>query len=210
MDESGKITRLGDAKSARFNYFPGVIFPKSRRKMKKQILVYGVVSGAIIIGSIILSLVTSDADSSMAALEWLGYLIMLVALSVIFIAIKRYRDQELGGVIKFGTAFLMGLGISLVASLIYIVTWEAHLAVTDYAFIDTYVDGVIAAKEAEGVTGAELEQTVTEMEELKTQYNNPVFRLFITFTEIFPVGLIVSLISAAVLRNAKVLPANAV
>ncbi len=178
--------------------------------MKKQILVYGVVSGSIIIGSIILSLVTAEADSSMAALEWLGYLIMIVALSVIFVAIKRYRDRELGGVIKFGTAFLMGLGISLVASLIYIVAWEAHLAITDYAFIDTYTEGVLAAKEAEGITGVELEQAATEMEELKTRYSNPIFRLFITFTEIFPVGLLVSLISAAVLRNAKVLPANAV
>ncbi|MEM8483918.1 MAG: DUF4199 domain-containing protein [Bacteroidota bacterium] len=176
--------------------------------MKKHIVLYGVISGSIIISSIILSLVTSNADTSMAALEWLGYLVMLVALSVIFVAIKRYRDQELGGVIKFGTALLMGLGISLVASLIYVLAWEAHLAITDYAFIDTYIAGVISAKEAAGVTGAELEQIVVEMDQLKTRYSNPLFRLFITFSEIFPVGLLVSLISAAVLRNAKVLPAN--
>lgn len=177
--------------------------------MKKQILIYGGLSGGIIISSIILSLVVAQAETSMAALEWLGYLIMLVALSVIFVGIKRYRDQELGGVIKFGTALLMGLGISLVASLIYVVVWEIHLSITDYAFINTYTEGVIASKEAEGVSGAALEAVVAEMDHLKTRYNNPVYRLFITFSEIFPVGLIVSLISAAILKNTKVLPANA-
>ena len=40
---------------------------------------------------------------------------MIVALSVIFLGVKRYRDQELGGVIRFGTAFMLGLGIAAVA-----------------------------------------------------------------------------------------------
>ena len=177
--------------------------------MKKIMLTYGVVSGAVIIGSMILSLSLAMESDSMKGLEVLGYLIMVVALSVIFVGIKRYRDRELGGVIKFGTAIRLGLGISLVAGLIYVVAWEANLFLTDYAFIDEYTQSVLAEKEAAGLTGAELAETVAEMEELKGRYANPFFRLPMTFLEIFPAGLLITLIAAAVLRNSRFMPATA-
>jgi hypothetical protein len=47
------------------------------------------------------------------------------------------------------------------------------------------------------------------MEALRRNYANPLFRMAITFTEIFPVGLVVALISAALLRNPRFLPARA-
>lgn len=172
-------------------------------------IMYGVISGAIIISSIMLSIVMADAGDSMQMLEWLGYLIMLVALSVIFVGIKRYRDQELGGVIKFGTAVKLGLGISVVASIVYVVVWEINLSVTDYSFIEDYTDQMVEMKKSEGVSGAALEEVVVEMEQLKTKYANPLFRLPITFSEIFPVGLLITLISAVILKNSNVLPAKA-
>ncbi len=176
--------------------------------MKKYILTYGVISGLVIIGSIVFSLVLSNAGENMPALEWLGYLIMIVAFSVIFVGIKRYRDQELGGVIKFGTAFKLGFGITLVASIIYVIVWEINLAATDYAFIDEYVASMIESKEADGVSAVELEELTAEMDKLKVQYNQPLYRLMITFSEIFPVGLLISVIAAGLLRNSKVLPAE--
>jgi len=175
--------------------------------MKKIMLTYGVLSGVVIIVSMILSLRLAGESTTMKGLEWLGYLIMVVALSMIFVGIKRYRDQELGGVIKFGTAFRLGLGISLVAGVIYVVAWEANLLMTDYAFIDDYARLVLADKEAAGVTGAEMEAAVTEMEQLKVRYANPLFRLPMTFLEIFPAGLLITLIAAAVLRNSRFMPA---
>lgn len=169
--------------------------------MKRIVVTYGVISGVIVICSIMLSLSLSDNEQSWINLEYLGYLIMLVALSVIFVAIKRYRDQELGGVITFGTAVMIGLGISVVAGVVYVAIWEFYLAQTNYAFIDDYVDSVIAAKEAEGIVAAELENIVTDMETLRRQYAKPAFRLPMTFLEIFPVGLLITLISAAILRK---------
>jgi hypothetical protein len=47
-----------------------------------------------------------------------------------------------------------------------------------------------------------------EMDAFRVQYANPLFRLPMTFAEIFPVGVLVSLISAAILRNPRVLPAR--
>ncbi len=176
--------------------------------MKKIIVVYGLITGSIIIGVMILMQnLTSGADSA-AFSEWFGYLVMIIALSAIFVAIKRYRDQELGGVIKFGTAFLLGLGISIVASTVYVIVWEVNLSVTDYAFVNDYAENVIADKEAAGATDAELLTLAADMEKFKSDYKKPLFRVPMTFLEIFPVALLVTLLSAAVLRNSRFLPAT--
>jgi len=170
-------------------------------------LVYGAFAGAVIIASMILGFVLSDGKGAGSS-QFLGYTIMIVALSLIFFGVKRYRDHDLGGVIKFGPAFLLGLAISAVAGVIYVVGWESYLAITGYNFIGEYTAGIIAKKQAAGITGAALETVIANMEKLKTQYANPAYRMPITFMEIFPVGLLVSLVSAALLRNSNFLPAR--
>ena len=175
--------------------------------MKRIAIVYGAIAGTVIIGSIILSLSLSGFESSASTMEWLGYLIMIMALSVIFVGIKRYRDQDLGGIIKFGTALKAGLGITVVASLIYVVAWELNLVFTDYAFIGEYTEAVIEERKAEGLSGQALKELEMEMENMTAQYAKAWFRLPITFMEIFPVGLLISIISAAILRKSEVLPA---
>ncbi len=176
--------------------------------MRRIIVTHGVISGAVIIGIAIATMAWGGGESgAMISLEWLGYLVMLLALSVIFVAVNRYRDEALGGVIRFGTAFRLGLGITAVASITYVAVWEVNLAVTDYAFIDQYTASVLEAKKDEGIGGKELEASVAEMETMKQQYGNPLFRLPMTFLEIFPVGLLISLISALALRNTRLMPA---
>jgi uncharacterized membrane protein YhaH (DUF805 family) len=176
--------------------------------VKKIILTYGAISGLVIILSIILGWALMEGSENQYS-QLVGYLIMVVALSVIFVGVKRYRDRELGGVIKFGRAFLLGLGISAVSGMVYVLTWEVYLSLTDYAFIGEYVQATIEGKKAAGVSGAELDALVAKMEAMKEMYGKPLFRLPMTFLEIFPVGLVISLISAAVLRNSRVLPAAA-
>ena len=173
--------------------------------MKGTIWLYGGISGAVIIGSMI---VTMNLAGALADAEWLGYLTMIVALSVIFLAVKRYRDQELGGVIRFGTAFMLGLGIAAVASLAYVILWEVYLSVTDYAFMRDYTQSILEARMAEGLSDAAMQVEIDSMNKLEAQYANPLYRLPITFLEIFPVGLLVALGAAGVLRNSKVLPAH--
>ena len=98
--------------------------------------------------------------------------------------------------------------MSVVASVIYVAIWEVYLAMTDHAFIDQYTEGVIAAKRADGVVGAELEEFIASMREMQAQYADPLFRMPVTFLEIFPVSVVVTLASAALLRNSRVLPAR--
>lgn len=175
--------------------------------MTKIALIYGGLAGSVIIGVMVLGIAMSGGEPS-AGSQTVGYLIMIVGLSMIFLGVKRYRDRELGGVIKFMPAFLLGLAIAGVAAIVYVAVWEAYLASTDYAFINEYTAGVIEAKRAAGLSGADLDRLIADMEAMKTNYGKAFYRLPITFLEIFPVGVIVSLLSAALLRNPKVFPAR--
>jgi hypothetical protein len=175
--------------------------------MKRIILTFGIAAGLIVIVPMSL-LLTSTEPGNAAHSHFTGYLIMLLALSLIFFGVKRLRDRELGGAIRFLPALLAGLGISAVAGVIYVIGWEITLAATDFAFIDRYSTAAIEAARAKGASPAEIARVVADMDDFRRQYANPLIRLPFTFIEIFPVGLLVSLISAALLRNSRFLPAR--
>lgn len=171
---------------------------------------YGAISGAIVIAVLVAGIALSDAqgDGHLFSSEVFGYLVMIVALSMIFLAIRDYRNKKLGGVIKFLPALGLGLLVAAIAGLAYVIGWEIYLAATDYAFMDNYIAQMIEAKRAAGESGPAFDAYVAQLEQMKTAYANPLFRLPMTFLEIFPVGLLIALISAAILRNPKVLPAR--
>ena len=134
---------------------------------------------------------------------------MLLGMSAVFIGVKQHRDRHNGGVIKFLPALGVGLGIALFASLAYVLVWEAYLAATDYAFMDQYIAATLEARRAEGLSGQAYRDLETQMREMAVAYQSPLFRLPMTFVEIFPVGLLVSIVSAVLLRNSRFLPARA-
>jgi len=175
--------------------------------MQKIALTYGVLSGTITIAVLILGLVVSDGGSFLTS-ELFGYLTMLVALSMIFIGIKRYRDLEMGGVIRFLPAATMGIAIAAIAAIIYTLVWELYLMSSGYTFIDSYVTSAIEAKKAAGLAGEQLAQEMAELEEMRASYGKIYIRMPMTFLEIFPVGLVIAILSAALLRNPKILPAR--
>ena len=176
--------------------------------MIRTILTYGSIAGLIVGIPLFAMAVAFAGQPPLPYGVALGYLIMLVALSTVFVAIKRRRDGALGGVIRFWPAFALGLAISLVASLFYVVAWETALAVTGTGFIDDYARAAIAEQRAAGAGPEALARLSAEMERFKADYADPLFRLPITLTEILPIGVLVSLASAALLRNPRFLPAR--
>jgi hypothetical protein len=171
----------------------------------KYALIYGGIAGAIVV-SIISASIAMNLPSH-ATSVWAGYLIMLAALSLIFVGVKRYRDVECGGAIRFGRAFGIGLGIAAVASLVYMVGWEIYLAASGHDFMAEYTAGILDDMRADGAARAAIDAKAAEMRELADSYRDPLFRMPMTFVEIFPVGLLVALVSAALLRNPRLLPA---
>lgn len=168
--------------------------------------VYGGMAGAIAIGVITAGLAL-DLPSHATSL-WFGYLVMLVALSLIFVGVKRYRDVECGGVVKFGRALGLGVAIAAVAGLVHVLGWELYLAVSDRDFIADYGALAVQDMRSSGASPAAIQARLAEMQALAVRYRNPLFRIPITFIEIFPVGLLVALVSAALLRNPRLLPAT--
>jgi hypothetical protein len=169
-------------------------------------LVYGGLSGAVAISVLVFSLAFNLPNHTHSL--WFGYLVMLVALSLIFVGVKRYRDVECGGVVTFGRAFAVGLGIALVAATIYALGWELYLAVSGKDFMAEYTASILARMRADGAPPAAIAAKTAELRSMAEAYRNPLFRLPMTFVEIFPVGLVVTLVSAALLRNPRLLPAR--
>jgi hypothetical protein len=175
--------------------------------MKKTVLVFGVISGLIIsvfmaTSMAIMGCSASEGDMNTGMI--IGFASMAAAFSFVFVGIKSYRDKQNGGVISFGKGFLLGLLISLIASTMYVITWgiEYHYFMPD--FMDKYSAMMVKHAQESGKTGIELEQALKEIETAKTNYSNPVFFALYTYMEILPVGILISLISALILkRNTK-------
>jgi hypothetical protein len=176
--------------------------------MLRYILIYGVIAGGAVGVPLSILTLTMSGQAMMQYGMLVGYLTMLIGLSAVFLAIKRHRDVDLGGVIRFWPALGLGLGISFVAGVIYVIAWDVSCALAHADFASTYARAMVAEQQAKGVSGAALERFRAEMEQFKVQYANPLYRWPMTFAEIFPVGVIVSLVSAALLRNSRFMAAR--
>lgn len=177
--------------------------------MISYILRYGFIAGLIIGIPMMWRMISAKPGEVPVVGMLLTYLVMIVALSAVFVGIKAYRDKVLGGVIRFLPALGIGLGISVVASILYAIAWEVSSAYSSFDFVAFYKAYIVDAAKAKGASGAELNQAIADAEEFAKMYANPLYRVPMVFVEMFPVGVLVSLISAAVLRNPRVLPARA-
>jgi MFS family permease len=174
--------------------------------MKRSILVFGLISGAIIstfMATMMAIMGCSNEEMGGGAGSMIiGFTAMAVAFSFIFVGIKNFRDKQNGGVITFGKAFLLGFMISLVASTLYVLTWavEFHYFFPD--FMDKYAAMQVKQLHESGLSGARLDEALKEIETASYNYkNNGFFFAMYTYMEILPVGIIITLISALILKR---------
>ncbi len=171
--------------------------------MLRVVLVNGLLAAAIIAGVSTVLLWTAGGDAAHSQSPWLGYLVMVVGFSFIFVAIKQHRDKNLGGIIYFGQAFKVGLLVSMIASLAYVISWEVYYHNGGEDFIEKYQANYLADLKTKGATEVELAQTSQEMNDFAVSYAKFHFRALITLAEIFPVGLIITLLSAWLLKSQR-------
>lgn len=170
--------------------------------MKRVVVVYGAIAGIIAAANI--GLIALGHHGSLLV----GYLILFVALSFVFFGVKKYRDEHLGGTIRFATALGIGAAISAIACTVYVLTWEAYLYATDYRFMEEFMASTLEAQRAAGASDAQLAQMERDMSDFAVTYSEPAYRLLFTLAEIVPVAILVTLLSAFLLRNSKFLPAR--
>lgn len=182
--------------------------------MKKVVLTFGLIAGAIVVGLMFLTMPLVDVmdESTMTRGMIIGYTTMVISLATIFFGIKVYRDKYNGGSIKFGKGFLIGLYISLIATTMYAFGWEGFMIANGsnpQEFAEQYAAGQMKILEESNATAEEIKTKSAEMKNMMEMYGNPLFRFFMTMLEMLPVGIIVSVICALILKNNKVLPAKA-
>ena len=168
--------------------------------MKKNVLIFGLLSGLIITAMMVYSTI-SISNNDFKGDMILGYATMLVAFSFIFVGIKNFRDKFNGGAVTFGKAFRIGLYITLIASTMYVGVWlvEYYLFVPD--FIEQYTACALRDAKAGGATPAELTKQAADLADYAALYKSPFFVVLLTYMEVFPIGLVITLISALILKR---------
>jgi hypothetical protein len=141
-----------------------------------------------------------------------GYAAIVLSFLLVYFGIRSYRDTQGGGRITFAKAFSVGILITLISCVFYVVTWEIAYFNFLHGFMDNYGAHTLERMRAAGASAAAIQAKMDELAKMKQMYNNPVYNSAMTFLEPFPVGLLVTLISAAVLRRsgpAKAMPVDA-
>jgi hypothetical protein len=169
--------------------------------MKKAVLTFGLISGLIMSvlmgGSLLLADKIGSGHNSMV----LGYTMMVASFLLIYFGIRSYRDNTLAGQISFGRAFACGILITLISSVCYVVMWE----VLYFNFMPHFMDGYFAAQihklQSAGLDSATTAARVAAIQHSQQLYQNPFVNMAYTLMEPLPVGLLVTLLSAALLRR---------
>jgi hypothetical protein len=177
--------------------------------MKKIIFVYGTISG-LVMG--VMFFVTApfwkngtiNFDNGMLV----GYTTMVIALSLIFFGIKSYRDQHKNGVISFGLAFRVGILITLVGSVLYALSWELAYNTVSKGFTEQMTAHYVENLKRTAKTQAETDEAIKSIRANMEMYKNPLVRFPMSMMEVFPVGLIITVVSAGLLRRKEFLQAQ--
>jgi len=177
--------------------------------MKKNVIVFGLISGGLIATFGVCSVYLSDVINNYNGSMYIGFGAQILALSLMYVAIKNYRDKENGGIVSFGKAFQIGLYISLIASTMYVIAWaiDYHYFLPD--FMEKYTAHMVSQAQSSRLSKAKIAAQIAQAAAEKKMYENPFWFTLITYREIFPTGLIVSLITALILKK-KVKSAEAV
>ncbi len=168
--------------------------------MQKTVLTFGLIAGAIISVLTAGSLLLADKLGYEHGMV-VGYTIMVASFLLIYFGVRSYRDNDLHGQISFGRAFSCGLLISLITTACYVAMWE----VLYFNFMPHFMDGYFAAQirgvQAAGLDAATTAARVADIQHSQELYQNPLVNMAYTFIEPLPVGVLISLISGALLRR---------
>jgi len=170
--------------------------------MRKIVLTFGIIAGLIMSVLMLISTRYVDQIGYDKALV-VGYTSMVAAFLTVFAGVKSYRDNVAGGEIGFGRALAVGALITALASIFYVATWEVVYYKIWPDFGDKYAAHMVERARTSGASEAQIAETQNQADSFKAMYRNPVMVGAMTFIEPLPVGLLMTLIAAAVLRRRR-------
>src|ERR1043166_1545067 len=172
--------------------------------MKKTVLIVGLISGAMMV-VFMYGTMLAVKEVGFDKGEILGYTGMVLSFLLIFFGVRSYRENIGGGTISFGRAFMVGLMIMLISSACYVVAWEIVFYKSNFLqnFMEKYSAHVVEQVRNSGASEAAIQAKLQEMKRFKELYANPFFNAAVTFLEPLPPGLIMTLLSALILRKRR-------
>jgi uncharacterized protein DUF4199 len=170
--------------------------------MKRIVLVFGLISGALMALFMFGTMPFIDKIGFDRGV-YVGYTSMVLAFILVFFGIRSYRENVGGGAITFGRAFIVGILIAGISSICYVIAWEIlyHTLMPD--FMDKYSAHVIEQARAAGANAQAIQAKQQELQQVRQLYSNPFANVAMTLLEPLPVGLVITVISAAILRKKK-------
>lgn len=168
--------------------------------MKKTILTFGIISGTLI-SLMMVGTLPFVHKIGLDKGEYLGYTTMVLAFLLVFFGIRSYRDNQGNGAITFAKGFAVGISITLISCVFYVVTWEVLYFKFMPDFMDKYSAYEVAKMQASGASAAAVQAQIQNLKRYTEMYNHVLFNSAMTFLEPLPVGLLITLVSAAILRK---------
>ena len=168
--------------------------------MKKIVLTFGLISGAVAAVLMFSTMLFADRIGFDRGLI-VGYTTIVVSLLFVPFGIRAYRENVGGGHITFGRAFAVGILITLISCVCYVVAWEILYFNFMPDFAEKYTAYMVEKARAAGASQQAIEATRQEMKNMKAMLDNPLINAALAFIEPLPVGLIITLVSAAILRK---------
>jgi hypothetical protein len=173
----------------------------------KLILKFGFMSGAFLSVVMLCTMPFHDQLSDRYGMV-IGYSSMLLAFLLVYFGVRSWREKA-GGYVSFWQAFKVGISIAAIGCACYVATWEVIYYKMMPDFADTYAAHQIERARAAGAPEAAIAEKRKEMEEFTRMYKNPLMNVAMTLLEPLPVGLVMSLLAAGLLRRRVAEPAPA-
>ena len=170
--------------------------------MRKIVVTFGLISGAVS-SLIMIALVTFGDRIGFDRGAVIGNTSIVLSFLMVFFGIRTYRDNIGNGQITFLRAFGVGLSITLISCIFYVITWEVIYYNFIPGFWDAYGNHLVEKLTASGASPAAIQAKVEQVRKYKELYKNPLFNATLTFIHPFPIGLVMTLFSALVLRQKR-------
>jgi len=170
--------------------------------MRKIIVTFGLISGAIS-SLMMIALVSFGNRIGFDRGAIIGNTSIVLSFLMVFFGIRTYRDNIGNGQITFLKAFSVGLCITLISCIIYVATWEVIYYSFLPGFWDAYGAHLAQKLTVSGASPAAVQAKLEQVRKYKELYKNPFFNAVLTFIHPFPIGLVITLISALVLRRRR-------
>lgn len=168
--------------------------------MKKTVLTFGLISG-VIISVLMLATLPFAHQIGFSRAMIVGYTTMVLSFLLVFFGIRSYRENVGNGQISFGRALSVGLLIMLITCAFYVITWEFMYFFLMPNFLNEYSAYMVENMRASGASAEQINQQVEQMKQFQVLYSNPLINAAFTLLEPLPVGLVMTLISALILRK---------